>query len=45
MLKGEIGGTEFREVPDSRELEGDLLLLGNKPVFLDPQLRDFRVQR
>src|SRR3984885_5031965 len=38
--------TEFRQVPDSREWKrGGSLLLRHVPVFLDPQLLDFRVQR
>src|ERR1700733_15564752 len=38
--------TRLREVPNCRELERrDLQLLGDKLVFLDLQLLDFRVQR
>jgi hypothetical protein len=38
--------TKLREVPDFRELKRrTLLLLRDKPVFLDPQLLDFSVQR
>src|SRR6202011_3503254 len=38
--------TRLREVTNSRELKRrDLLLLRDKPVFLDPQLLDLRVQR
>jgi hypothetical protein len=38
--------TEFRQVPDSREWKrGGSLLLRHVPVFLDPQLLNFRVQR
>jgi hypothetical protein len=38
--------TKLREVPDFRELKrGTYLRLRDKPVFLDPQLLDFPVQR
>src|ERR1700727_993661 len=38
--------TRFREVPNFRELEKKyLLLLGDKSVFPDVQLLNFRVQR
>src|ERR1700752_2437579 len=38
--------TKLRQVPDFREpKKRDLLLLRDKPVFIDPQLLDFRVQR
>src|SRR4029077_20253637 len=39
--------TRFREMPNFRELTGIKrkdLLIRDKPVFLDPQLFDFRVQ-
>jgi len=38
--------TKLRQVPDFRDYKKrDLLLLRDEPVFLDPQLLDFRVQR
>jgi len=37
--------SEIRQVPDFRQLKGGTYYNLDKPVFLDPQLLNFRLQR